>query len=119
MLFESIYQLVAISFGGDKAHHAITTEIRKTGEIPVWVLEHICTQPSNSVLTNEHIFELLKHFKILTKLPSDDGVVYFMPCLLQPDNSVDLSKKALQSLCPPSLLVHFDGNYIPVGVFQP
>ena len=118
VLFECIYQLVAVSFGGGKAHHAITTEIRKTGEIPVWVLEHICTQPSNSVLTNEHIFELLKHFKILTELPSDDGVVYFMPCLLQPDNSVDLSKKALQSLCPPSLLVHFDGNYIPVGVFS-
>ena len=118
VLFECIYQLVAVSFGGGKAHHTITTEIKETGEIPVWVLEHICTQPSNSVLTNEHIFELLKHFKILTELPSDDGVVYFMPCLLQPDNSVDLSKKALQSLCPPSLLVHFDGNYIPVGVFS-
>ena len=73
---------------------------------------------SNSVLTNEHIFELLKHFKILTELPSDDGVVYFMACLLQPDNSVDLSKKALQSLCLPSLLVHVDGNYIPVGVYS-
>ena len=59
-----------------------------------------------------------KQFKILTELPSDDGVVYFMPCLLQPDNSVDLSKKALQSLCLPSLLVHFDGNYIPVGVYS-
>ena len=48
VLFNGIYQLVAVSFGGGKAHHAITTEIRKTGEIPVWVLEHICTQPSTS-----------------------------------------------------------------------
>ena len=118
VLFESIYQLVAVSFGGDKAQHTLTTEIRKTGEVPVRLLERIGTQPSNSVLTNEHIIELLKHFKILTELPSDDGVVYFMPCLLQPDYSPELSCEALQALCPPPLLIRFDGNYIPVGMFS-
>ena len=118
VLFESIYQLVAVSFGGDKAQHTLTTEIRKTGEIPERVLERIGTQPSNSLLTNEHIIELLKHFKILTELPSDDGINYFMPCLLQPDYSPELSCEALQALCPPPLLVRFDGNYIPVGMFS-
>ena len=41
-----------------------------------------------------------------------------MPCLLQPNNSLNLSKKALQALCPPPLRVCFDGNYIPVGIFS-
>ena len=62
-----------------------TTEIRKTDEICIRVLERIGTH--NSLLTIEHIIELLKHFKILTELPSDDGIAYFMPCLLQPDYS--------------------------------
>ena len=118
VLFQSIYHIVAVSFGGDKAQHTCTTEIRKTGEIPVRVLKRIGTQPSHSLLTNEHIIELLKHFGILTELPSDDGIVYFMPCLLQPDYSPELSCEALQALCPPPLLVRFDGNYIPVGLFS-
>ena len=42
----------------------------------------------------------------------------FMPCLLQPDNSLQLSCEVLQALCTPPLLVRFDGNYIPVGVFS-
>ena len=41
-----------------------------------------------------------------------------MPSLLQPDNSPELSCEALQALYPPPLLVRFDGNYIPVGMFS-
>ena len=118
ILFKGIYQLVAVSFGGDEAQHTITTEIRKTGEISERVLKRIGTQPSSSLLTNEHIIELLKHFKILTEFHPDEKITYFMPCLLQPDNSSDFSCKALQTLCPPSLLVCFDGNCIPLGMFS-
>ena len=118
VLFKGIYQLVAISFGGDRDHHTLTAEIRKTGEIPVRVLEHIGNQPSSSLLTNGHIIELLKHFKILAELHSLEKIVYFMPSLLQPDNSPELSCEALQALYPPPLLVCFDGNYIPVGMFS-
>ena len=35
VLFKGIYQLVAVSFGGDKGYHTIAAEIRKTGEIHV------------------------------------------------------------------------------------
>ena len=118
VLFESIYQLVAVSFGGDEAQHTLTTEIRKTGEISERVLKRIGTQRSSSLLTNEHIIELLKHFKILTEFHSDETNAYFMPCLLQPDNLSDFSHEALQTLCPPPLLVRFDGNYIPLGMFS-
>ena len=118
VLFKSIYQLVAVSFVGDKGYHTIAAEIRKTGEIHARVLKRISTQSSSSLLKNEHIIELLMHFKILTKLPSDDGVIYFMPCLLRPNNSLELSCKALQTLYPPPLLVRFKGNYIPMGLFS-
>ena len=116
VLFRSIYHLVAVSFGGERAYHTSAANIRKTGEIPSKVLERISSKPSGSLLTNEHIIELLKHFKILTKIVFDD--VYFMPCLLQPNNSLEVSCEALQALCPPPLLVRFDGNYIPIGVFS-
>ena len=115
VLFKSIYHLVAISFGGDRAYHTAAAEIRRTGEIPTQVLERISSQPSSSLLRNKHIIELLKHFEILTEI---DGLIYFMPCLLHPNNSLDLSCEALQAVCPPPLLVCFNGNYIPLGVFS-
>ena len=118
VLFSLIYQLVAASFGGDEAQHTITTEIIKTGEISERVLKRIGAQPSSSLLTNEHIIELLKHFKILTEFHHDEKIAYFMSCLLQPDNSREFSCEPLQTLCPPSLLVHFDGNCIPLGMFS-
>ena len=118
VLFRSISQLVAVSFGGDKGYHTITAEIRKTGEIPVRVLERIGTQPSSCLLTNEHTIELFKHYKLLTEFNSDDRITYFMPCLLKPDYSFEISCEALQALYPPPLLVRFDGNYIPMGVFS-
>ena len=118
VLFESIYHLVAVCFGGSRDHHTSAAEVRKTGEIPSKVLERVSSQPSSSLLTNEHIVELLKHLKILTEFHSDEKIVYFMPCILQPDNSPDLYCKALQTLCPPPLLVRFDGNYIPIGIFS-
>ena len=118
VLFERIYHLVAVAFGGSRAHHTSAAEVRKTGEIPSEVLERISSQPSSSLLTNEHIVELLKHFKILTEIASNDRIYYFMPCLLHPNNSLEFTCEALQALSPPPLLVCFNGNYIPIGVFS-
>ena len=116
VLFKSIYHLVAVSFGGEKAYHTSADEVRKTGEIPISELQkHIDAQPSSSLLTNDNVIKLLKHFKILTELR--DGI-FFMPCLLQPDHSLELTHEQLLDLCIPPLLVRFDGNYIPVGVFS-
>jgi len=115
MLFKGIFHLVVASFAGDKAYHTAAAKIRKTGEIPVRLLDHINAQPSNSPLRNVHILELLKHFKILTKLHSGDDSAYFMPCLLQPDTCPEIS---CENFSIPPLLVRFDGSYIPIGVFS-
>jgi len=115
VLFRGIFHLVVASFAGDRAYHTSAAKIRKTGEIPAKLLDRISAQPSNSPLTNEHILELLKHFKILTRLHSGDDAAYFMPCLLQPDPCLELSCK---NFCVPPLLVRFDGSYIPIGVFS-
>ena len=105
VLFKSIYQLVAVS-AGERTCHTSAAEVRRIGEIPINELpKHIDTQPTSSLLTNDHVIKLLKHFKIL-------------PCLLQPEHFFELSHELLQSLCIPPLLVHFDGNYIPIGVFS-
>ena len=117
VLFNSIYHLVAVSFAGVRAHHTSAAEIRKTGEIPSEELQHLSTQPGSSLLTTKHVVDLLKHFKILTEIVSDDKITYFMPCLLHYD-SLELSCKSLKTFCPPPLLVRFDGNYIPIGVFS-
>ena len=118
VLFKSIFHLVAVSFAGERGYNTSASEIRKTGEIPGEVVKRILAQPSKSPLKNQYIVNLLKHFKILTELRSGDETVFFMPCLLQPDNSCLLSRELLQSLCISPLLVCFDGNYIPIGVFS-
>ena len=116
VLFKSIYHMVAVSFAGQRAYHTSAAEVRKTGEIPINELrKHTDTQSSSSLLTNDHVLKLLKHFKILTELREG---IFFMPCLLQPQHSLELSHELLQSLCVPPLLVRFDGNYIPIGVFS-
>ena len=115
VLFKSIYHLVAVSFAGDRAYHTSAANVRKTGELPGKLVKRICAQPSSSLLTNQHSLELLKHFNIMTERP--DGAC-FMPCLLQPDHSLELSCEVLQSLYAPPLLIRFDGNYIPIGVFS-
>ena len=115
LLFRSLYNLVAISFAGDRAYNTFAAEIKKTGEITAALLKHISSHPSYSLLTNEHIISLLKHFKILTELREG---VYLMPCLLRLDHSFELSHQLFQDLYPPPLLIRFEGNYIPVGVFS-
>ena len=116
VLFKSIYHLVAVSFAGERAYHTSAPEVRKTGEIPISELQkHIDAQPSSSLLTNDHVVKLLKHFKILTELR---GGIFFMPCLLRPDLTLELTTEQLLSLVAPPLLLRFDGNYIPVGVFS-
>ena len=115
VLFKSIYHLIAVSFAGDRVYHTAAANVRKTGELPGELVKRICAQPSSSLLTNEHILGLLKHFKILIELPNG---ACFMPCLLQPDHSLELSRDVLLSLRIPPLLVRFDGNYIPIGVFS-
>ena len=118
VLFKSIYHLIAVSFAGEGDSHTSAPYVRKTGEVPGELVKYICAQPSKSPLKNQHIIDLLKHFKILTELYSGDATVFFMPCLLQPDDSCLLSCELLQSLCIPPLLIRFDGNYIPIGVFS-
>ena len=118
VLFKSIFHLVAVSFAGERDYNTSAPEVRKTGEIPGEIVKRILAQPSKSPLKSQHIINLLKHFKILTELYSGNATIFFMPCLLQPDNSCLLSRELLQSLCIPPLLVCFDGNYIPIGVFS-
>ena len=111
VLFRGIFHLVAASFG-ERAHHTQAKQIRKTGEISVDLLN--CDDPklTQPPLKSKHILELLKHFKILTQLPSGR---YFMPCLLQPDKDLKLSHEELKTLCVCPLLVRFDGYFIPIG----
>ena len=44
VLFRRIFHLVVASFAGNRAYHTSAAEIRKTGEIPVRLLDHIYAQ---------------------------------------------------------------------------
>ena len=58
---------------------------------------------------------------MLHEITKDDEIVYFMPCLLEPakPDPIYKSYKELDTQTSiPSLLIHFKGGYVPVGVFS-
>ena len=70
-----------------------------------------------SCITNKEVISLLKYFKLITEIPGKDKI--FVPCLLQPDLSIELaSPDQLKHVNPPPLLIQFEGGYIPVSVFS-
>ena len=120
VLFSGISRLVTISFAGSGDKHTAADKIRKTGEIPPHILQTATPLTPKCPLNNQHLIDLLTHFKLITHLGDDAKPSVFMPCLLKPDNTV-LSlhtSKNVANIFPPPLLVLFKGAFIPVGVFS-
>ena len=122
VLFSGISQLVTVSFAGSGEKHTAAKKIRETGEIPPHVLPKDTPLTPDCPLTNQHLIDLLTHFKLITHLGDDDDPSLFMPCLLNPDaNTLSLltsEKEYIAKVSPPPLLVFFKGAFIPVGVFS-
>ena len=122
VLFSGISRLVTVSFAGSGEKYTAAKKIRETGEIPPHVLPKDTPLTPDCPLTNQHLIDLLTHFKLITHLGDDDDPSLFMPCLLNPDpNTLSLltsEKKYIAKVSPPPLLVFFKGAFIPVGVFS-
>ena len=117
-LLEVINRVVIASFVGDLSHPKRAQEIRKTGEVPLKLLEHLEGQGATaSRITNQMAIHLLKHFKIMTEIPNEDKC--FVPSLLLPDYSImKASREQLKEMTPPPLLIQFECGYTPVSVFS-
>ena len=120
VLFSGISRLVTISFAGSGDKHTAADEIRKTGEIPPHILQTATPLTPECPLNNQHLIDLLTHFKLITHLGDDAKPSVFMPCLLKPDNTVLSSHTSenVANISPPPLLVLFKGAFIPIGVFS-
>ena len=121
-LFQCLTEIIMESFAGKRSHTTGSARVRKTGEISNKVIEGfkgILEGVGQSVLTPYHVICLLKHFKLLQKMEREGEVVFFMPCLLKANQEIiGSSYQAVSSTPIPSLLVHFKGGYIPVGMFS-
>ena len=82
VLFSGISRLVTISFAGCGEKHTAAKKIRETGEIPPHVLPIDTPLTPDCPLTNQHLIDLLTHFKLITYLGNNDDPSLFMPCLL-------------------------------------
>ena len=122
ILFQCLTEIIMESFAGKRSHTTGSARVRKTGEISNKVIEGfkgILEGVGQSVLTPYHVICLLKHFKLLQKMEREGEVVFFMPCLLKVNQEIiGSSYQAVSSTPIPSLLVHFKGGYIPVGMFS-
>ena len=120
VLFSGIARLVTLSFAGSGERHTAAEEIRKTGEIPDRELPNTTPLTPKCPLNNQHLIELLTHFKLITHIGDDAKPSLFMPSLLIPDPNVlsSLTSKMVITTSPPPLLVFFKGAFIPVGVFS-
>ena len=122
ILFQCLTEIIMESFAGTRSHATGSAHVRETGEISEEVIEGfkgILEGVGQSVLTPYHVICLLKHFKLLQKMEREGEVVFFMPCLLKVNQEIiGSSYQAVSSTPIPSLLVHFKGGYIPVGMFS-
>ena len=122
ILFQCLTEIIMESFAGTRSHATGSAHVRETGEISEEVIEGfkgILEGVGQSVLTPYHVIYLLKHFKLLQKMEREGEVVFFMPCLLKVNQEViGCSYQAVSNTPIPSLLVHFKGGYIPVGMFS-
>ena len=120
VLFSGISRLVTISFATSGDRHTAAEEIRKTGEILEHVLPKATPLTRNCPLNNQHLIDLLTHFKLITQFGDDAKPSLFMPCLLLPDPNVlySLTSENVANIFPPPLLLSFKGAFIPVGVFS-
>ena len=117
VLFQGISHLVAVSFAGCGKFHNIAEKIRKSGKVPLHVLNKAKSPDPNSPLKVSHVIELLTHYKLMKQVEQD---TYFMPCLLRPEETLEssISGDRVSFLDCPPLLIMFKGGYIPVGVFS-
>ena len=122
ILFQFLTKIIMESFAGTRSFATDSAHVRATGEISEEVIEGfkgILEGVGQSVLTPYHVICLLKHFKLLQKMEREGEVVFFMPCLLKVNQEIiGSSYQAVSSTPIPSLLVHFKGGYIPVGMFS-
>ena len=118
VLFSSISRFVTLSFMGSGEHHNTACSVRQTGEIPARIMQLNVPLSENCPLTNQHVVDLLVHFKLLHV--SSDLSTYFMPCLLLPDPTVVTSLVSLDvlSIAPPPLLILFEEGFVPIGLFS-
>ena len=125
-LFQCLTEIIMESFAGTRSYETVAAHVRKTGEISdierfKGILEGVGRQQGQqSLLTPYHVICLLKHFKLLQKMERKGGEeVFFMPCLLKVNQEIiGSSYQAVSNTPIPSLLVHFKGGYIPVGMFS-
>ena len=122
ILFQCLTEIIMESFAGTRSHATGSAHVREMGEVSKEVIEGfkgILEGVGQSVLTPYHVIHLLKHFKLLQKMEREGEVVFFMPCLLKVNQEIiGSSYQAVSSTPIPSLLVHFKGGYVPVGMFS-
>ena len=118
ILFSGISKLIALSFIGSGKHSDTARSIRKTGEILTSALQLNQSLSEDCPLTNQHLVDLLVHYKLLDV--SRDSSYYFMPCLLLPDKEVVSSLVSLDILSfpTPPMLILFEEGFVPISLFS-
>ena len=135
IIFTRITDLIALSFGGADPNRSDQAQVvRKFGEIEFDLMkiekereekeeereEEEEKREEKSVFTMGHVIDLLMHYDIISKMNKPDGShSYFMPCLLLPDpNAGKEDKQALRKVNPAPLLILFNTEYVPLGLFS-
>ena len=104
------------ALSGIPSHPQDTEIVRKTGEIPLSLIDElVCHEESTDntdKLSVSCLLELLKYYKFLSETERVDGTtIYFMPCLLQPCPSLDSQSAETQKAA--SLLFCFKHGHSP------
>ena len=113
-LFDSVTHLIKKTYTFKKVGRHLCEKFRKEGEFSLKDIQE-AMQSSSALIPLEKLVKLLEHLNVLTALA--DEQTYFMPCVLRSQRASNLGLHTLQEWDPPSLMLHYDCGYMPVGIF--
>ena len=88
-LIDPLESFTAVALSGTPKCPQDRSTARKTGEIPLSLIDDIKSREEHDdKVTISCLLELLKYYRFLSEVEGANGMVYFMPCLLQPHPSL-------------------------------
>ena len=130
VIFDSISKLIIDKF--QKASRAVTEgEIEQFHQRGLFTMSHIqdtTDHPQSSLLKLNQLVDVLKHHNILAEVKRDEEVAsisesepepkFIMPAVMKyASESELLSPSSTVEAMPSPIFIHFDGGFVPFGVF--
>ena len=125
VVYDSASNLIKNTFTFDKVGHQISRQFKEKAQFSLRDVKKAMSGQTDDLLPLEKLVDLLEDRNVLTVIPpvashgdsTPREQTYFMPCVLHSAQADELVVSNHSDSDPPSLMLHFNCGYVPIGVF--